>query len=270
MVNRITGLSTGFDVDGTVAKLMAAQRIPLDKYTQNKQLLQWQTDDYRTMNSKVLELRNLAFNLKLDASYQTKKGSSSSDSVISATPSANATEGVYALKVNQVAVAASLTSSGGLGGDTSKTLGDPAGINLSADTTLSIGGSKGTVTINVKKTDTIAQLITNINNKSSVTGVKLNYDSTLDRLFFVSSTTGAATKVDLKSPNSTLLGDTNGTTGLKIAGVTTVNTGQTVVGARVPAFTSNNNLVDTTLTGTQTKTLRITYNGNNYDDVITA
>jgi flagellar hook-associated protein 2 len=268
MVNRITGLSTGFDVDGTVAKLMAAQRIPLDKLSQDKQWLTWQTADYRTMNSKILDLRNSVFSMKLDATFQSKKGTSSSDSVASVTATANSTEGVYTLQVNKLAAAASLTTSGGLGGDTSKTLGDPAGINLSADTTLTIGGSKGTATINVKKADTFAQFISNVNSKSNVTGVKLNYDATLDRMFFVSTSTGAATQVDLKSQGASFLGNTNGSTGLKLAGVSTINTGEVITATGARTFASNNELIDNTLTGTNTRTLRLTYNGVNYDDVI--
>jgi len=273
MVTRLTGLGSGFDVDGVVAKLMTVARMPLDKFAQQKQTLQWQTDDYRTLNASILDLHNTAFNMKLDSSFQTKNGSSSNDSAVSVTATPNATEGVYSLLVNNVAAASTLTSSAGLGGDTTKTLGDAAGINLTADTTLTIGGQKGTATIAVKTTDTIAQLLANINGKSNVTGVKLTYDPTLDRLFFVSSSTGAATKVDLKSQDPTFLGDTNGTTGLKLAGVTTVNTGQTIVGTR--AFTNSvtglvdlTQIADSTLTGSQTKTLRITYQGNNYDDVI--
>ena len=263
---RISGLSSGFDVENTVAKLMEAHRIPLNKLIQNKQILEWQRDDYRSMNSKILELRNSSFNLTLEGTFQPRKASSSNEAVITASATSNAIEGVYSLSVTNLAVAASLTSSGGLGGDSSKTLGDAAGINLTADTTFTIGGEKGTATFLAKTTDTIATLVANVNGKSSVTGVKLTYDSTLDRLFFVSSTTGLATKVDMKTQSATLLGDGAGTVGLKFAGVTSVATGQTVVGSRV--FASSTELLDASLTGTNTKTLRIAYNGNNYDVAI--
>lgn len=40
MVNRITGFSGIMDIDGTVKKLMDAQRIPLDKLKGQKQVME--------------------------------------------------------------------------------------------------------------------------------------------------------------------------------------------------------------------------------------
>ncbi len=267
MVTRISGLASGMDIDQMVSQLMKAHRIPLDKLKQKKQLLEWQRDDYRAMNSKILELRNTAFTMKLQSTYLTKKATSSNDSIVtvSANPGANA--GNYSIKILNLAQSASVTSGDVVSGAGSNqaTLGS---LGLPADTTLTIGGEKGTATIQVKTTDTIDGLVRAVNGKSGVTGVSLSYDATLDRFFFVSTSTGANAKVDLKmqstseGSNQNLLYDV-----LKLSSaVMAADSGQTVTGTN--AFSSGtSSVIDSTLTAAQT--LRISYDGKNYDFSIT-
>lgn len=58
MVTRISGLVSGLDVDSLVKQMITAKRIPLDKLIQQKQTLQWKRDNYREINSKLLDFRN--------------------------------------------------------------------------------------------------------------------------------------------------------------------------------------------------------------------
>ena len=58
MVTRISGLASGMDIDTIVKNLMNAERMPLDKLKQNKQTLEWQRDDYRAMNTLLLDFRS--------------------------------------------------------------------------------------------------------------------------------------------------------------------------------------------------------------------
>ncbi|WP_410512603.1 flagellar filament capping protein FliD [Paenibacillus sp. BR2-3] len=58
MTLRVSGLASGIDVDSIVKEMMTAKRIPLDKLNQQKQTLQWQRDNYREMNSKLVDFRN--------------------------------------------------------------------------------------------------------------------------------------------------------------------------------------------------------------------
>jgi flagellar hook-associated protein 2 len=158
MVMRLNGFSSGMDIDSTVKQLMAARRIPLDKILQKKQTLQWKQDGYREMNSKLLDLRDSAFKMKLQSTYLAKKTSSNDESAISAVGTSSATDGIYKINIAQLAEAASATSTGSVGTNiktTSKIVDvDPS---LDADplekgdilTTLTIGGEKGTATIEV-------------------------------------------------------------------------------------------------------------------------
>ena len=44
---RINGLASGMDIDSIVSDMMKIKRMPLDKLNQEKQVLEWQRDDYR-------------------------------------------------------------------------------------------------------------------------------------------------------------------------------------------------------------------------------
>ncbi|MFC7678558.1 flagellar filament capping protein FliD [Paenibacillus sp. GCM10028914] len=54
---RVSGLSSGMDIDTLVTQLMTAKRAPLDKLNQNKQILEWRRDSYRTINSALVDFR---------------------------------------------------------------------------------------------------------------------------------------------------------------------------------------------------------------------
>lgn len=47
---RISGLASGIDTESIINDMMRAHRLPLDKITQKKQYLEWQLDDYRSIN----------------------------------------------------------------------------------------------------------------------------------------------------------------------------------------------------------------------------
>lgn len=78
---RVPGLATGMDIDSLVKQLMTAKRAPLDKLNQNKQILEWQRESYRTLNSAVVDFRQN----KLGAKYR----SASEMNVFSSTVSGN-------------------------------------------------------------------------------------------------------------------------------------------------------------------------------------
>lgn len=252
MVTRLTGLASGFDTEATVTKLMNAARIPLDKLTQKKQLLQWQRDDYRSLNAKILAFRTAASDMKLPSKYQSKQVSSADDASVSVTATAAANEGVYKIKVSQLAETASLSSSAVLGaGSETLTLGGGAGIGLglTADTTLTISGQKGSATIQLKTGDTIAQFIANANSKSNTTGVKVTYDSALDKVMFVTSATGATSNIDIKMQGGQDI--------FKLGVAASATKGQTIVGDHT--FASSASYINNALTTTQQ--LKIQING---------
>ncbi|WP_162990195.1 flagellar filament capping protein FliD [Mesobacillus foraminis] len=104
---RIGGLASGMDIDTLVGDLMKAERMPLDKLKQKKQALEWQRDDYRSMNTLLLNFRTELTNMKLTTQYRARSVTSTNESRISATASSAASASSYSIKsVEKLASAA--------------------------------------------------------------------------------------------------------------------------------------------------------------------
>lgn len=81
MVNRIGGLASGMDIDAMVAKLMKAERMPMDKLFQKKQIAEWQRDAYRSINTKLKTFSDFSFdNILLSSNFLKKTASVSGGS----------------------------------------------------------------------------------------------------------------------------------------------------------------------------------------------
>ncbi|MDD3840312.1 MAG: flagellar filament capping protein FliD [Clostridia bacterium] len=87
---RVGGLATGMDIDSIVDNLMRVERMPLDKLKQQKQVLEWQQEDYREINTLLLNLRNTIFDMRLQSTFNAYIANSSDQSIISATASSAA------------------------------------------------------------------------------------------------------------------------------------------------------------------------------------
>src|SRR5690606_25858712 len=104
---RIGGLASGMDIDSIVKDLMRAERMPLDKLKQKKQILEWQRDDYRAINTQLLSFRDKLAQLKLTSNYRARTTSSSNDAYVSATATSGASQASYSIsEVTQLASAA--------------------------------------------------------------------------------------------------------------------------------------------------------------------
>ena len=71
---RFWGLASGLDVDEIVRGFMLAERAPLDRLLQRRQLLEWQQEELRTINRMLRELDDLAFQLRLESTFQRAAG----------------------------------------------------------------------------------------------------------------------------------------------------------------------------------------------------
>lgn len=107
---RIGGLASGMDIDKIVGDLMKAERMPLDKMEQEKTTLTWKRDAYRDVNKQLFELENMAFDMKLESSYNSKTTTSSNPGAVTATANAESSVGNYNIEVSQIATAAINTS----------------------------------------------------------------------------------------------------------------------------------------------------------------
>jgi len=110
-VNRISGLTSGMDIDSMVKQMMSSHKAPVTKMMQKKQTIEWQRDDYRAMNTKLTDFRNnKIFNFMLDSNFNTKKAQVTGTSV-SATLSKGASSGSVTIEVEELAKTATQQSS---------------------------------------------------------------------------------------------------------------------------------------------------------------
>ncbi|MFS0864948.1 flagellar hook-associated protein 2 [Fredinandcohnia sp. 179-A 10B2 NHS] len=193
---RIGGLASGMDIDQIVTDLMKAERIPLNKLNQKKQIFEWQRDQYREMNKLLAELDTMSFNMTLSKAYQSKTVTSSNSSVITATATNTAANGSYKIKVDKLATAASRASettiSAGTKIDPTKPLNTQFTANSYSDFTIETfneDGSKNTVTLTFDPaTDSLNTVIKKIT--ESNLGVRAFYDNTSDRVVMERTKTG--------------------------------------------------------------------------------
>ncbi|WVE36750.1 flagellar cap protein FliD N-terminal domain-containing protein, partial [Priestia megaterium] len=108
---RVSGLASGMDIDQIVSDLMKAERMPIDKMKKQKQTLEWQRDDYRSMNLLLSDFNNLAFNMTLQSSYSSKTVSSADETKVKAAATSSAGNASYTLSNVTMATAAQNISS---------------------------------------------------------------------------------------------------------------------------------------------------------------
>lgn len=191
MSMRIGGLASGMDIDQMVSDLMKAHRIPLEKMNQEKQILEWQKEDFRSINTQLSTFRESLFELKLQRTFNVKLASSSNESVVEVTASNNALVASSTLTVSQLAEAAFKTSSAALGsGESLGTLNSQLG--LTGTISFSINGVEFTINAD---TESINDLVKKINNTDI--GVQASYDRNFDRLFLSTTAAGSEAKIEI-------------------------------------------------------------------------
>ena len=190
---RVYGLSgSGLDIDSLVKDLMKAANTPLNKLNQQKTILQWKKEDYSSIYNTVSDFRNKAFDFKLEKNLSPQKVTSSNESAVVASTSGGAAAVTHTVEVDALAAGASAVSSATLtaAGNSKTTIASQ--FSLAADTTLSFQVNGKSVSINTNQS--LNEFASALNRAGA--GVQATYDSTADRMYIYSSTTGSAAKVD--------------------------------------------------------------------------
>ncbi|PPQ46638.1 flagellar cap protein FliD [Paenibacillus peoriae] len=211
MVTRISGLASGMDIDSMVKKLMTAERVPLDKMNQQKQLMEWKRENYRESSTKIVSFQDKMTTLSRTAAINPQKVTVTGNSdALSATASSLAS-GVLDISVTSLATAARSVSNSTWTEKASTELAFADG----AARTVQVGSS----TINVDANETIESFVKKINDNSK-TGVTALYDAK-SGLSLTSKTTGSQTfNIDSQISSEFKLSSTNGTDAvLKVNGL---------------------------------------------------
>lgn len=211
MVMRVGGLASGMDIDSIVKQMMASRKEPLNKLTQKKQILEWQRNDYRTMNSKLYDFStNKLYNFKLNSTFSEKQSAVTNGENISVETTGDSAKGDISFKVDQIATAASALGDADTAKLTAKGLQTKVKdyLNLS-ESDLSDGklvirmGKDSDIGVKISvdlENDTMQTFIDRINSNpgSMVTAYLAKSDSGQYQLSLISRTTGADSSVDMK------------------------------------------------------------------------
>jgi flagellar hook-associated protein 2 len=199
---RIGGLASGMDIDQLVNDLMKAERIPLDKLYQKKQIYEWQRDAYRDINKKLADFDKYLFdNFLLSSKFYKKTVTSSNSDVVTASANGSSYNGSMSIdSVTQLAKSASGASATAISGSLSSTLNDlgmtvdpvTGKVELSLDVYNENESDKfATHTFSFDPNTTLDQVIKQINNSNA--GVTMFFDEQSKKISIATKNTGGDT-----------------------------------------------------------------------------
>jgi len=207
-VNRVAGLVSGLQTQDIIEGLMRVARAPLDRLQQEKQILQWKQEDYRTINWALSDFwTNYASRMQLQGTFQVMTATSSDETVVTATASGSAQPGTYSITVTQLAEVASNISTDSLSLDPSDKIDPDATLESQrtkfkfsweeTTTTFEFGittydpdGTSNTATFTVDTTaDSLNDVLARINAETSL-GVTAFYEASTDKVVISTNRTG--------------------------------------------------------------------------------
>lgn len=106
----LSGLASGLNTNAMIEQLMKLERQPLNKMEAQREVVGYQKDIMRDLNTKLNALKTAASELTLSAGFNLSGGASSNKDAIGITVSDNAAKGVYNVEVTSIATNHSLKS----------------------------------------------------------------------------------------------------------------------------------------------------------------
>ncbi|WP_394188495.1 flagellar hook-associated protein 2 [Paenisporosarcina quisquiliarum] len=211
---RITGLASGLDTETMIKDMMKVQRMPIDKILQKKQYMEWQRDDYRTVNRQLFDFKNLiSDSINREATYIQKTVTSSDPNSVKVRNIISTEDFTGSIKVDQLATQANMRSTVSNNiSDTSKTLTEIFGISGEQKFSIQtlISNSNGTTSlgtaVELKFDPATTSLDKVLSEISSKTGVSAFYDSFTGRFALTADESG-----NNASGNEIVLNDISGT-----------------------------------------------------------
>lgn len=213
---QFTGLASGMDTQSIIADLMKAERIKVEKVEKEKTLVEWKKEAWSEMNSELYSFyKKELFEFKSIGTYNQKEVTSSNANVVDAKATSSAVSGSHTIDVIQMAKGSFLTGNElttDINGDdislatTAEELIDfnaliPAGTETATfRISLDNGANYSEITIN--KTDSIAQIVSDINALDM--DMNVAFDENFNRLFFSSTETGSGVQLKVDGTNEFL------------------------------------------------------------------
>ncbi len=198
--NRITGLASGLETEELVEKLTQTTQNKINKAKQQKQILEWKQEDYRTVLSDLVEFNSKYFgssysSLTVNSSLRQLNAESSNSQYVQAVAGNSSQSGsVYINDIKSLATAAKFQSSA--------TVSPAISFTMSTENLDSLSGTSMQVTLDgTAKTITFSE-----GNYTSAEDVASELTSLLGAAFGTGriSVSGAGGKLSFSAENSTL------------------------------------------------------------------
>ncbi len=203
---RFTGLASGLDTDTIIKQMMMIDSMKVDRARQDKQILEWRRDDYRSITNALRGFKDEFFDiLKPDTymrsanSYFSYKVTSSDESIVTASGNSQVSMLEHKIKVSQLAETATLETANDIFGETGLSINSKIS-KVAEEYDLELENNKLTFTINDKIIEIsgdkkISDLVGEINNSHA--NVKMAYRSFLDKFTINTKATGAEAKINI-------------------------------------------------------------------------
>lgn len=201
---RLSGLVSGMDTETLIKEMVDAQKLKNKRVEDKQTLLTWKQEKWKELNTKLYKLYSEDLSkMRLQGSYNTKKITTSNDSLVSVTADNTAPEGTHALTIKSLAKSQFLTG-GRIALDK-----EGQSINPTSSTKLAdLGVTEGTVirmgiagkvkTLKVTADTTIQNFV----DTAKKAGMNASFDANQDRLFLSSSLSGTDNSFQLSATNS--------------------------------------------------------------------
>ncbi len=209
---RITGLSSGIDVDGIVEQLMTAEKSKLNKLEQKEQLAEWQQTAYRDITSDIQDFCSTYFSTTsssslIKASNYLQYSVTSDSSAVTATYTSAASAGNHTIEVSQLATAATLTSSASISKDVQGTAAADYSDLSGQSFVIELDGTERTVTLeDVTDLDSLQAAIDDAVGEGKVT---VSEDSSTGYLVMTAADDSGVQEITISAPSSGTSGLSN-------------------------------------------------------------
>lgn len=198
MAIRMSGLNSGLDTEAIVKELMSAQSLKKQKVEKAKTKLEWKTNKWSELNTKLVKLYNeQVTKMQLSTAYQTKKTSVSDPTKASVKAGTNAVNGNYKMEINNIATSQYITGDKLSAKSTDVKLTELDGDLLNKEIKITTGGktTNFTVTADTKISDFVSAL--------KGAGLNASYDLAQQRFFISSKESGIENAFSLTTSSLT-------------------------------------------------------------------
>ena len=189
------GIGSGLDIEGIISSLMAAERIPLTKVSQERTAINTKISIYGIIKNSFADLKSAADKLSNLSNLNPLKVTSSDDKQVGATASPTAAKGTYSIQVSQLAKAQSVAAPSVATADTNVGTGSltiTLGSYDSGTNTFTNNADKTPVTINIGTgQQTLEGIRQAINDSNAGVNASIINDGNGSRLVLTSKDTGA-------------------------------------------------------------------------------